>query len=63
MKAVIELVDRLLIDVYGYYKNSAKLKNGLITTAAALIHQYVEQEVGELHAEMDRSIEHGKILI
>lgn len=61
---MIELVDRLLIDVYGYYKNSAKRKNGLVATAAASIRQQrIEQQVDKLRAEMDRSIEHGKILI
>ena len=61
---MIELVDHLLIDVYGYYKNSAKRKNGLVATAAASIRQQcIEQQVDKLHAEMDRSIEHGKILI
>ena len=58
------MIDSLLIDVYGYYKNSAKRKNGLVATAAASIRQQrIEQEVNELGAEMDRSIEHGKILI
>ena len=61
---MIELVDHLLIDVYGYYKNSAERKNGLVVTAAASLHQqHIEQQVDELHAEMDRSIAHGKILI
>jgi len=58
------LINNRLIDIYGYYKNSAKRKNELVATAAASIRQQrIEQEVNELGAEMDRSIEHGRILI
>ena len=60
---MFKIVEKMLIDLYGYYKNSPKRKRGLVDAAAASTRrQRVEKEIDTLKTEMNNSIEHGKPL-